>query len=80
MSNKLIRLANILSDPLKNSFEALKRLDESFHHNKIPIGVKVPNKKFCVSVAEVRAIPKIGRNKLCSCGSGIKYKNCCKIK
>ncbi len=25
----------------------------------------------------VRALPKIGRNKACPCGSGIKYKNCC---
>lgn len=26
---------------------------------------------------EVRTEPKIGRNQLCPCGSGVKYKKCC---
>jgi len=83
MSNKLIRMANILSDPLKNSVEtveAFERIEKLSSKNKIPIGVKVPSKKFSISVVEVSATPKIGRNELCDCGSGIKYKNCCKIK
>lgn len=28
----------------------------------------------------IRDTPKIGRNELCSCGSGKKYKKCCLIK
>ena len=29
---------------------------------------------------EVRTKPKIGRNELCPCGSGLKYKKCCLLK
>lgn len=29
-------------------------------------------------VEDVRAEPKVGRNELCSCGSGLKNKKCCK--
>lgn len=27
----------------------------------------------------IRTLPKIGRNSLCQCGSGLKYKRCCII-
>ena len=29
------------------------------------------------NVQPVRTTPKIGRNEICPCGSGKKYKNCC---
>lgn len=27
--------------------------------------------------SDVRTTPKVGRNELCTCGSGKKYKSCC---
>lgn len=32
------------------------------------------------AVRDSKADPKIGRNELCPCGSGLKYKKCCLIK
>ena len=35
------------------------------------------NKDDTVSKGPVKKAKKIGRNDLCPCGSGLKYKNCC---
>ena len=35
------------------------------------------NKDDTVSRGPVKKAKKIGRNDLCPCGSGLKYKNCC---
>lgn len=32
------------------------------------MGIKIPPRKL---------LPKIGRNELCPCGSGVKFKKCC---
>ena len=37
----------------------------------------IPEKQRYIELEPVRTEPKIGRNDLCSCGSGKKYKKCC---
>ena len=37
----------------------------------------IPRKQRYIKLEPVRTEPKIGRNDLCSCGSGKKYKKCC---
>jgi hypothetical protein len=39
-----------------------------------------PSKKHCGVCVDVRTEPKIGRNEPCPCGSGKKYKKCCRLK
>ena len=38
----------------------------------------LPKRKRYGPTVGVRTTPKVGRNTLCSCGSGKKYKKCCK--
>lgn len=45
--------------------------------NELDATLKVEYRKKKVTKAIVRDSPKIGRNELCFCGSGKKYKKCC---
>jgi len=50
--------------------------DDYFHKKVTKKQLKEPD---AVPVRNSKNNPKIGRNELCSCGSGKKNKNCCKI-
>ena len=58
-----------LSNTFGNPYYLLTRMDfqNDWRGNYKPKG----------TLHEVRTSPKIGRNQLCSCGSGLKYKKCC---
>lgn len=36
-----------------------------------------PKRKYYGTPVEVRTTPKVGRNQICPCGSGLKHKKCC---
>ena len=46
-------------------------------HAELVAGNKDSAKKKYLACTVVREQPKIGRNALCPCGSGKKYKKCC---
>jgi preprotein translocase subunit SecA len=39
-------------------------------------GIGVESKPSPARIASARVVPKVGRNDLCPCGSGLKYKRC----
>lgn len=49
--------------------------DNAIAHKK---GYSHPRKIKVYRMSEIRTTPKIGRNQICECGSGLKSKKCCK--
>ena len=61
------------------SYQAAHPLDEPMLKNEAKVETKNEPKllEFAFKREPVRPEPKIGRNELCPCHSGRKYKNCC---
>lgn len=57
----------------------MSRFFQDISHKKNPYGIKkvVETDKGIIFIPAPFTVKKVGRNDLCSCGSGKKYKKCC---
>ena len=79
-SNDIVKLSDSISEPIVVKEEekvercAVCGSTEIYKHTNVPLCKKCANKRHN---PYVRGGKKVGRNELCPCGSGKKYKKCC---
>ena len=61
-------------DDAKPTEVSVTKIINNRHNYELDMLTKKQRKQV---IQPVRSTPKIGRNKLCPCGSNKKYKNCC---
>jgi len=76
--SSLIPFIDALPDVRQKEFENQRELIKKIHQGAVTLGPKSPlQKRFENAPVPIYGKRKIGRNELCPCGSGKKYKKCC---